>query len=637
MPNVISDITASGGSSDSFSGAYTAAFAKLLAARGISTSEQASDFLRRDMLFSESPFDILGMDSAVGLLRGALKSSRRVYVFSDSDLDGLTSLTIVRNLFDRVALDYHFGFPCGNERFGLNRRAVEEAAEKGCEIILTLDCGIRDNDVVEYASALGIDVIICDHHDPSEDLPRAVIVNPKIEESVYPFRELAGCGVALLLCAAFLYSFLPVYGKDVCLIEDSKITLFRNLSPIREMEFSEDISGMIRVHSCAFEGEYSRNDVSLPALFSIALSNVKTHCPEIYSEYMKISDRRTRFIFSSLMSSKKIASFFMENCVFSSLGTIADVVPLSTANRSIVFMGLNMFAASKLPQIAKLRIPGKIPDSRFISWNVAPLLNSPGRFGESRLTADFLYGVNTDAVYEKITSINRMRKSKLKNAVESSDKYIDDSYGNIVLFYSEDVPEGITGIIAARISEGYRKPAIAAVRVEDNVIKASARCLSGKDILSTAEKHSAMFLRFGGHPSAFGFSISADDFRDFLSKFDKEVPSVEDEETKLKYDCVICDSEITLSFADEISMLEPFGKGNEEPLFICKNVIPDEYQNFGLHAKIRAKSGTEFIGWKMKEILKEVYGRESSDLIVKIEKNIFNGRVSVRAIIEQIA
>ncbi len=621
----------------SISEKYSVPFRRLMAARGCSDDDVLREYLRRDRLFSESPFDISQMKEAVDLLKVSLKEKKKIFIFSDSDIDGLTSLTIVRNLFDKIGFDYSYDFPKGNERFGLNKRAVEEAAQKGCELILTLDCGIRDNEIIEYAQALGMQVIICDHHDPSEDLPEALIVNPKMKNSKYPFRELAGCGVALLLCAAFLYSFLPAYDKEVFLICSGEIYRSINLSFEKIISLPSDLSKAIIVSdSIEDKIDYDCADyILLPKIFSSALINIKNRSPELYLEFLEIQDVTTRFIFSSLMSSKKIMNFLFDNLPFAAIGTVADVVPVLDANRSIVFSGLILFEKSDLPQIVRLRSQTKTADSAYISWVVAPLLNSPGRFGESDLTADYLYGIDTDALYKKISDINKIRKNHFKTAIESAEECVDNSYQNIVLYYSEDVAEGITGIIASRISEMYKKPAVAAVKVEDGIIKASARSFSNTDILYHAEKYSDMFLRFGGHPSAFGFSISESVFKDFLKRFDESV-EFNSSDIPLRYDCEIKEEEINLAFADELKNLSPYGKNNEQPVFLCQSLIPDSYQEFGDHAKIRCSTDVDFIGWKMKEPLRLLHEKRKADLIVKIEKNIFNNRISARAIIERI-
>jgi single-stranded-DNA-specific exonuclease len=616
---------------------YSAPFRRLMAARGCSDDNVLREYLRRDRLFSESPFDISQMKEAVDLLKASLREKKKIFIFSDSDIDGLTSLTIARNLFDKIGFNYSYDFPKGNERFGLNKRAVEEAAQKGCELILTLDCGIRDNEIIEYAQALGMQVIICDHHDPSDDLPEALIVNPKMKNSKYPFRELAGCGVALFLCAAFLYSFLPAYDKEVYLLSNGEVYCSKNLSFEKISSLPPDLSKCIIV-SDSIDDKTDCNcaDFILQSkMFSSALINIKSRSHELYLEFLEIADVKTRFIFSSLMSSKKIMNFLFDNLPFAAIGTVADVVPVLDANRSIVYSGLILFEKSDLPQIVRLRSQSKTADSAYISWVVAPLLNSPGRFGESDLTADYLYGIDTDTLYKKISDINKIRKNYFKTAIESAEDCVDNSYQNIVLYYSEDVPEGITGIIASRISEMYKKPAVAAVKAEDGIIKASARSFLNTDILSHAENFSDMFLRFGGHPSAFGFSISESSFKDFLMKFDDSV-KFEFSDFPVRYDCEIKEEEISLAFADELKNLSPFGKNNEQPVFRCQSLIPDSYQEFGEHAKIRCSSDVDFIGWKMKDSLRLLHEKQKADLIVKIEKNIFNNRISARAIIERI-
>ncbi|MGL4370032.1 MAG: DHH family phosphoesterase, partial [Spirochaetota bacterium] len=191
---------------------------RFLAARGLDTPSAAADFLYPRMSLMHSPFSLQDMDLAVARIKKAVKKKETVALFSDSDIDGLTSLAIVHSVLESACMRVVYNFPTGDENYGLTRESVDFFAERGATLLITLDCGIRDCGEIAYASSLGIDVIVCDHHEQGESLPDAVVVDQKRSGSEYPFRDLAGAGTALKLCHGLLCSYLPMYQKEFCLI-----------------------------------------------------------------------------------------------------------------------------------------------------------------------------------------------------------------------------------------------------------------------------------------------------------------------------------------------------------------------------------------------------------------------------------
>ncbi len=139
--------------------------------------------------------------------------NEKIGIFSDSDVDGLTSLTIIINLFERMGIKPYYRFAVDDEEYGLRKEIIEEMHNHQITLMITLDCGIRDIEEIKYAGELGIDVIVCDHHEQKNELPSAIIVNPKIWDSGYPFKELAGVGVTFKLCHGILMSYLLSFNK----------------------------------------------------------------------------------------------------------------------------------------------------------------------------------------------------------------------------------------------------------------------------------------------------------------------------------------------------------------------------------------------------------------------------------------
>ena len=182
--------------------------ADVLAQRGFSQPEEAIDFLRPTLLNLPSPFCFRDMLRSIDRLSLALKQKEKVLVYGDYDVDGVTSTSLLYKVLSDLGVNAVAYIPNRqDEGYGLNTEAIERAAKAGVNVLITVDCGVTAVAEVALARTLNIDVIITDHHEPSETLPDAfAILNPKVKDSGYPFRDLAGVGVAFKLAQALLQS-----------------------------------------------------------------------------------------------------------------------------------------------------------------------------------------------------------------------------------------------------------------------------------------------------------------------------------------------------------------------------------------------------------------------------------------------
>lgn len=183
--------------------------ADILVQRGLRLPEEAIDFLRPSLLNQSSPFNFRDMAKVIERMTIALKQQEKVLVYGDFDVDGVTSTALLYKVLIDLGFQAVAYIPNRqDEGYGLNDEAVERAAKAGVRIIITVDCGITAVTEAEFARTLNIDVIITDHHEPPDVLPEAfAILNPKAADSGYPFKELAGVGVAFKLGQALLQSF----------------------------------------------------------------------------------------------------------------------------------------------------------------------------------------------------------------------------------------------------------------------------------------------------------------------------------------------------------------------------------------------------------------------------------------------
>ncbi|MCQ2155828.1 MAG: DHH family phosphoesterase, partial [Bacteroidales bacterium] len=179
--------------------------AELLVKRGVETFEQARAFFRPSLDNLHDPFLMKDMDVAVERLRRAITSGEKILVYGDYDVDGTTAVALMYSFIRRFTEKVDFYIPDRyDEGYGVSFKGIDFAAESSVSLIITLDCGIKAIEKVEYAREKGIDVIICDHHLPEESLPAAVaMLDPKREDCNYPFDDLSGCGVGFKLVQAY--------------------------------------------------------------------------------------------------------------------------------------------------------------------------------------------------------------------------------------------------------------------------------------------------------------------------------------------------------------------------------------------------------------------------------------------------
>lgn len=179
--------------------------ATLLINRGVKTFEEARSFFRPSLSALHDPFLMKDMDKAVARLEKAISSSEKILVYGDYDVDGTTAVALVYSFIHKLNPLADFYIPDRyDEGYGVSRKGIDWAAENGFSLIITLDCGIKAIDKVEYAAGKGIDIIICDHHLPEDEIPAAAaVLDPKREDCNYPFDDLSGCGVGFKLVQAY--------------------------------------------------------------------------------------------------------------------------------------------------------------------------------------------------------------------------------------------------------------------------------------------------------------------------------------------------------------------------------------------------------------------------------------------------
>ncbi|MEO0155599.1 MAG: single-stranded-DNA-specific exonuclease RecJ [candidate division WOR-3 bacterium] len=175
-----------------------AVIVQILKNRGYKTPEEIESFFAPTINNLYDPFLISDMEKAVARIDTAIKKNEKILIHGDYDTDGITGISLLYSHLNKLGLNVEYYIPHRlYEGYGVSKAGIDFAIDRGCSLIITVDCGITAFEELHYAKSKKIDVIVCDHHNPKSELPEAyALLNPKLPQSNYPFRELAGVGVA---------------------------------------------------------------------------------------------------------------------------------------------------------------------------------------------------------------------------------------------------------------------------------------------------------------------------------------------------------------------------------------------------------------------------------------------------------
>jgi len=177
----------------------------LMVQRNITTREEAIKFFEPDLKYLHDPFLMKDMNIAVERISTAIKKNERILVYGDYDVDGTTAVALMYSFLKELYSNVDYYIPDRyKEGYGVSFQGIDFAFQNNCKLMITLDCGIKAVEKVKYAKSKGLDVIICDHHYPGDEIPRAAaVLDPKQPGCNYPYRELSGCGVGFKLVHAY--------------------------------------------------------------------------------------------------------------------------------------------------------------------------------------------------------------------------------------------------------------------------------------------------------------------------------------------------------------------------------------------------------------------------------------------------
>ena len=521
--------------------------AKILNARNITDMTSVKKYFSDEYEEGYDPFLMHDMQKAVDRINEAIENEERILVYGDYDADGITSTVLLVETLISMGANVSSYIPNRfEEGYGPNKEAFTKIIDSGITLIITVDNGIAGVEEIDLANELGCDVIVTDHHKIQDTIPNAyAIIHPEHPEGNYPFKKLAGVGVAFKLAHALLEIF-PDFLLDLVAI-----------------------------------------------------------------------------------------------------GTIADMVSITDENRIFVKQGLELINEDPrigLKMLLELSgIDTKI-DEQTVGFYIAPKLNSIGRMDSAKLGLTFLMAeepVTARALAEQIEQYNIQRKQVTEDIVKDVISKIENSEKKQknVIMVSGEYHEGVLGIVASNIVEKYQKP-VFIMNEKEGVLKGSARSIFDFNIYVAMNKISDLFLAFGGHTLAAGFSFEKSNFEkieEFLDNEFEEFKQNNDLKANKNIDIVTSLEDISYQFLNSLDALKPYGMDFEKPTVLIENAMVLNKAYFGsekqyLRLTIADEVGNlDCITFKDSVTFDKVEKNDIIDLLCNIDKNNFNGRTKLQA------
>ncbi len=481
--------------------------AGLLAVRGVAGPEEARRLLSPNAEPIPDPMLLRDMDRAAARVRLALERGERIAVYGDYDVDGITSTCLLTQFLTARGGRVLPYIPSRlEEGYGLNLEAVTHLAREGVALIITVDCGITAVEETALAGQLGIDVVITDHHACKETLPpAAAVVDPYRPDCPYPFKGLAGVGVALMLAMA-----VAGPGEAQAVLE--------------------------------------------------------------------------------------------EFCDLAAVGTVADVMPMTGANRAIVSRGLKRLDPPRRLGFASLiRCAGledKPVTSVAVGYTLAPRINASGRMGMAEVAMELFLTQNPARAEELAVQLCELNRTRQTVEGEIFQQCVQEltarpQQGAVVLA-GDQWHQGVVGIVASRLAEKYACPCFM-ICLDHGLGKGSCRSWGDVNLFELLSACSDFLENFGGHALAAGFTVKEENIpalalalrcRIADSCHGEALPSV------LEIDLAVTPQHLAVEAVEALDLLEPCGTGNPRPVFLLRGAQVHAMSQVGRgrHLKLRLEA-----------------------------------------------
>lgn len=482
-------------------------------------------------------------DMTLERIHEAIENHEKICIYGDYDCDGILATTILVQAFLELGVEVGYHIPNRfDDGYGLNVKRVEQMAQKGYSLIITVDNGVKAFEAVERANELGVDVIITDHHQFDNDLPDAcTFIHTKLSPD-YPFKEISGGFVAYKLASALL----------------------------------------------------GRQDKYLYCLAAIT--------------------------------------------------TVSDMMPLLDENRSLVKKALIFMKEEKYPSLELLLGNQQTYSTTSIGFVIAPKINSFGRLPEfcspNVLVKYFLKNAPRDfmvKVSQMAISLNTKRQTMTNQQYEMAKEGMGDDF----LYWSSDqVHEGLVGLIAGKYTREYERPGfVMAYDEKKGLYKGSARSIEGFSLHQFFMEHQDQFVAFGGHSLAGGFTVDEAHYDSCYQCIKEALKDLHLHPTTTVLH--IDEQDIDIKNVESLSLLEPFGMSNEEPLYMLKDVPVSQIQQLsqGKHLKMQTdlnRSHVSMLYFQHGDLYGKLKNIKKMSVIGTLQINEYRNQKSLNFIIKDI-
>ncbi len=534
---------------------------QILTEKGFKSEQELEAFFIPDYNGNlHDPFLLNDMKKAVQRILKAQKNKEKICIFGDYDADGVTSSVLLATfLTDELKLDNFCYIPNReDEGYGMNQTAIDFIQKEGATLIITVDCGITNLEEVDYANEKNIDVIISDHHNVIGKVPKALaVIDPKNpNEKKYPFRELAGVGVAFKILQA-----IAIEDKN---INEEKLKWYLDLVAI---------------------------------------------------------------------------------------GTVADCVPLINENRTLVKFGLMVLSKTQrvglrqLFQVGRIKIgESELPTADQIGYQIAPRINAAGRMNHASIAYKLLLEKDEAKANELAQEIEDQNKQRQKVTADILKKVKAEinalaEIPKVIIKSSSQWKIGIVGLSAGRLAQEFARPVIL-LQEKGPVYRGSGRSIPGFSLVNALQHQEKLLKKYGGHDQAAGLTLLKENFeefkKDFLAEAEKKLTKKIVKTTSV--DACLKLREVNKKLCEELLMLEPFGKGNELPILMLRNLKLIDKKLLGKEDKhLKLWVGTddcteifEAIGFGLGADSQDLKIGQQIDLLFNLEQNNWNGNKTLQ-------
>ena len=537
-------------------------FEDLVKRRGFSEA-----YLRPKYENLAEPFLLPDMRKAVERIKQARERGEKVIVYGDYDADGVTASTVMNEILKWAGVEVAETMLPDRfkDGYGMSKKVVQEAERTGVTLVITVDCGSANGEVIEELKKRGVETIVTDHHECPEKLPEAVaVVNPKrkdaykqvenleeVAEKLVELRDLAGVGVAFMVARALVEEGLIPEGQEKWML-----------------------------------------DLVL-------------------------------------------------------IGTICDSMRMTETNRILCYFGMKVLEKTRrvgLKELFRSAMTKKI-DSETIGFQIGPRLNAAGRMASPEVALKLLTaGRKAEAakLANQLEGFNTQRRTQQLAAMK---EFKERGVGkDKVLIVTGDWHEGVLGIIAGKLMEDYRRPAFVMTRVKTDdgeIFKGSGRSFGDFNLAEALRACAEEIIGGGGHAGAAGVKVSPEKLEEFRAKINEYYDSLKlgDQEKffERRADLDLWGlGGLDLDFMQELRTLEPFGVGNEVPVFGLREMLVLDKKLMGaenqhMRMMVRGEDGKllKLVAFGVPEEWKRIEQGQRADLLVNVEENEWNGLKSV--------